>query len=190
MHERWLDQAPLVMTLLRPGVGKENVDAGKRPGRDHVLHDFDRIVLHDAHVSELALADQLEQAPHARRMHFDAEIIVLGMRLRDCRGSLAHAESDLEHRRCAPSKGAFHVERLWREGDCVLRQQLVVRTLLRDRHAALAQHVAANSPAALGAWLIAIGVVHAREARRAYAARAQTTTVRPPCSEWTRWSRW
>src|SRR5256714_5846303 len=34
--ERRLDEAPLVMALLRPGIGKEYVHAVERRGRDHV----------------------------------------------------------------------------------------------------------------------------------------------------------
>src|SRR5947208_10789556 len=38
-----LDEAPLVMALLRPGVGKEQVHAVQRLRGDHLLHHLDRV---------------------------------------------------------------------------------------------------------------------------------------------------
>ena len=49
-NERRLQQAAFVVPLLRPRIGEEYVDAGERGRHQHVLHDLDCIVLHDAQV--------------------------------------------------------------------------------------------------------------------------------------------
>ena len=99
-----LDQAALVVAFFRPGIGKEDMDAGERRRRDHVAQHFDRVVLNHAQVAQAAFGDLLAQAADARRMDFDAEVIVVGMRLRDLRGGLAHAEADFEDFRRAPAE--------------------------------------------------------------------------------------
>ena len=71
-----------MVALLRPRVGEEDVDAGKRGRRNHRRHDFDGVVLHHAHVGEAALGDPLEQAAHARRVHVDGEEVDVGPRQR------------------------------------------------------------------------------------------------------------
>ena len=60
---------------------------------------------------EAVLVDLLEQAAHAGRMHFEREIVVLGMRRGDRRGGLAHAETDLQDARRAPAENRLEIER-------------------------------------------------------------------------------
>ena len=55
--------------------------------------------------------DLLQQAAHAGGVHFDAQVVVLGVRLRDRGGGLAHAEADLEDRRGAAPEGRREIER-------------------------------------------------------------------------------
>ena len=112
--------------------------------RNHVVQDFDGVVLDDAHVGEVLLAYGFEQAADAGRMHLDAEVIVAGMLRRDDRGRLAHAETDFKHLRRKAAKDAVKVDDLRRVRDAELRQKSVVRTLLRVRNASLAQYKAAD----------------------------------------------
>ena len=62
VHERGLQQPPLVMALLRPRVRKEDVDAGERRRRNHVRDDLDRVVPDDAHVGQRQRIDLLQAA--------------------------------------------------------------------------------------------------------------------------------
>jgi hypothetical protein len=55
-----------------------------------------------------------QQMPHARPMHFDAEVVALGMRLREIRQVLAIAEADLERARRVASEQRGEVQRHWR----------------------------------------------------------------------------
>ena len=45
LREGGLQEAPLVVALLGPGVRKEHVDAGQAPRREHLADDFDSVVL-------------------------------------------------------------------------------------------------------------------------------------------------
>ena len=52
-------EAALVVTGLTPGIGKEDVDAGQRSVRNHVAHDFHRVMAADAHVREPLFLEKL-----------------------------------------------------------------------------------------------------------------------------------
>src|SRR6266545_2738320 len=139
-----LDQAPLVMALLRPGIWKENMHAVERGRGDHVAQHFDRVVLDDAHVLETQVGDALQQTPHARGMHFDSEIIVLRVLLGDVRRGLAHAEADLEDLGRRAAEHADEVKRGGGEGYAVYGQQIGVGAALGFRDAPLAQYETSN----------------------------------------------
>src|SRR5439155_369876 len=109
-NEPRLDEAPLVMALLRPGVGKEYVHAVQSVRGDHVLHHLDRVVLDDAQVREMQIGDAFQETADAGRMDFDSEIVVLGMFLRDRRGGLAHPETDFEDPGCRAAEQAGEVQ--------------------------------------------------------------------------------
>src|SRR5271169_1732811 len=85
------------MPFLRPGIGKEDMDACQRRLRDHLRHDFGRIVLNNTDVGEPALVDQLEQTADARCVNLDGEKVALGHRLGDGRRRLTHPEADFEN---------------------------------------------------------------------------------------------
>ena len=85
--------------------------AGERARRDHLLQHVDGIVLDQAQVREAAFADLLEQRADAGRVHFDADEVGAGQRLRDRRGRVAHAEADLEHLRRVAAERGGEVER-------------------------------------------------------------------------------
>src|SRR5256885_10806412 len=142
--ERRVNEAPLVMALLRAGVGKEYVHAVQRVRSDHVLYHLDRVVLDDAQVLEMQLGDAFQQAADARGMDLDSEIVVLGMFPRDRRGGLAHAETDFEDPRRRAAEHAVQVERDRREGYAVDGQQLGVGAALGSGNAALAQDEASD----------------------------------------------
>ena len=133
-----------MMTLLRPRIREEDLDAGQRCRRNHRGDDFDGIVPYHAHVGEAEFAHPLQQAADARRVHLDAEEVVVRPRLRDRGGRLAHAESDLEHARRTPAEHAIEVDRGRRERDPERGQQRVEGAPLRRRHPPLAQHEAAH----------------------------------------------
>ena len=112
LYKPRLDQPALVMALLRPRVGEKNVNPREALGPNHLLHHIDSIVLDDADVGELLLFDQLEQAAHTGRMHFDAEIVVVRISLCDRRGRFAHSAPDLQDRRSHAAEGHVEIERL------------------------------------------------------------------------------
>ena len=142
VHEWRLQQAALVVPLLRPGIGKKDVDAREGLHRNHLRNDLGRIVLDDAHVGDPALVDQLEQAAYARSVHLHGKEVVLGHRLRDGGCRLAHAEADLQDPRGLAAEDEIEIERRRREGNAETRQQRFARALLRRRESALAQHEA------------------------------------------------
>ena len=101
-----------MMALLGPGVGKKYMDAGQAGRRDHVRDNVHRVVLDDADIGQSLRFDQPQQSADTRRMHFDAEVVVLRMVGRDPRSGFPHAETDFEKLRCAAGEGGVEVE--WR----------------------------------------------------------------------------
>src|SRR3989338_1178776 len=71
-------------------------------------------------------------------MHLQCEVIVLGMRQRDGRGAVTHAETDFQDLRRRASEGLIQIERLRGVGDAEMRQQNFHRALLRGRDTTLA----------------------------------------------------
>jgi hypothetical protein len=132
------------MALLRPGIGKEEMDRRERPVLDHALEHFHRVMADDAQVDELARLDAIEQATHAGPVDLDRDEIRLGMRRRNCRRRLAHARADFEYQRGI----ARGTQRRVGKHDAIFRQQRFERALLRRRDAPLAQDKAANWPTA------------------------------------------
>jgi hypothetical protein len=55
------------MPLLRPGIGKEDVEGGEGSVRYHALEDLEGVVLHDADVGKTPLLDLAEEAPTPAR---------------------------------------------------------------------------------------------------------------------------
>src|SRR6266581_556206 len=92
----------------------------------------------------MQIGDAFQEAAHAGGMHLDAEIVVLGMFLRDRRGGLAHAETDFEGLGRRAAEQAVQIERNGREGYSVYGQQLGVGAELGFRNAPLAQDETSN----------------------------------------------
>ena len=139
-----LQQTALVMTFLRPGVGKEHVYAVQAARRNHRSHDFDCIVLDDANVLQMFLADLLEQTAHARRMDLYTEEVRLRLSRGDVCGRFPHAESDFEDGRLATREHGFEIEHAGRVRYAECRQQRIQRELLRARDASLTADEAAD----------------------------------------------
>ncbi|CAN0619038.1 protein of unknown function [Burkholderia multivorans] len=145
--ERRLDQPALVMARLVPRIGEEDVHAVEALRREHVLDHFDRVVLDDADVREILLADQLQQRADARLVHFDAEEVVAGTVRGDFRGRRTHAEADFEDARRLAAEHRMPVGRFGRVGHDEARAEIVERAALAGRHAAGAGDEAADAAA-------------------------------------------
>ncbi len=65
-HELPFEDTPLVVSLLRPGVREQEIDAGQAGRREALFHDLDGIVTADAQVGESAPFDFEQQMSHAR----------------------------------------------------------------------------------------------------------------------------
>ena len=143
--DEWpLHQAALVVALLGPGVGKVDMHAGQRAFGDHVTQHLHRVVLDDAQIGDAALLDQLAQAADARRMHLDTKEVLVRPGLGDDCGRLPHAETDLDDVRRLPPEYRIQVDGLRPVRDTHLRHHLVEETMLRIRHAPLAEHKTAD----------------------------------------------
>src|SRR5574343_943797 len=64
LHKGALDQTALVVAALVPGIRKEDVHTVQAVLAQHVVHDFDRVVLHDADIANVFFAAALEQRAH------------------------------------------------------------------------------------------------------------------------------
>ena len=75
--QRRLDQAAFVVLGLVPGVRKKDVRAVQAGQWQHVVNDFDRVMLQDADVGKRLLGDALEQRAHPGGVHFTTQKIIL-----------------------------------------------------------------------------------------------------------------
>ncbi len=112
--------------------------------RDHVAHDLDRVVMHDADVGQLRFLDALEQRADAGGEHLDAEEVDVRPRLRDRRGGLAHAEADLEHGRRAAAEDGWRSRAGAAVRNAERREPLLERAPLALRDVAAAHREAAD----------------------------------------------
>ena len=71
-QEAWLDDAPFVMTLFRPRVGKVEIDARQTPARDLVLEHLDRVVRDEPEIGHAGFVRGNQAMPHARVVNLDA----------------------------------------------------------------------------------------------------------------------
>jgi len=140
VHERALKETPLMMSLLRPGIGEENVCAGKGSRREHVQDDFDGVVLDDADVGKTLLLDELEQSADAGTVDFDREKIIIGTRFRDRCRRLTHAKAYFEDLGRRAAEDAVKIDRGSGKRNAEARQKRFVRALLSRGEAPLTQH--------------------------------------------------
>lgn len=145
VNQAGMDQAPLVVPFFRPGIGEINMRPGQRAIWNHVLQNFNRIVLDDANVVQFMFADLLEQTPHPRGMHLDPQVVILRMGGRDFRRSLTHAKTDFQNARGDTAKYLVKVNRSRTIGQNKMRSQFSERLLLAAAHASLTQDKASHS---------------------------------------------
>ena len=91
-----LDQAPLVVSLLVPGVRKENVHAIQALQRQHLVDHLDGVVGDDPDVGEALLADAFEQGADTGVMHFATDKVFLWHQGGNVRGGFTHAKTDFK----------------------------------------------------------------------------------------------
>ena len=144
-HQRRLDQPALVVALLVPGIGEEDMHAGQAGGRHHVFQHFDGVVLHDADVGELLVLDPLDESADPRVVHFAAEEVGAGQGRRDLRRRLAHAEADLHYGGRLPSEHGREIELLVPERQDHAGAVFGERAGLSGRDPPGAQHEAADA---------------------------------------------
>ncbi len=144
MNESRLQQAAFVMAFLWPRIWKEHMDAVQAAERDHVAHDFNGVVLDDAHILELKIGNLPEQTADARRVHFNANEVGLRLLRCDLRGGFSHAEADFKNSWRVAAKHGVEIDQVARIRNAVNRQQRLAGEALRAGHAALAENEAAN----------------------------------------------
>src|SRR6267378_3316167 len=144
VDERTLDQTPLVVALLRPGIRKQHQDLVHAVRGDLPLEDLDRVVTDDAHVREPPLLEPEQQPADPGAMDLDTQEIPPGMRGRERQQVLAVAEADLDGARGVAPEQRLGLEPLGPERDAVLRPQRAQCTLLRRRDPAAAGHEGAD----------------------------------------------
>src|SRR5207302_8138741 len=120
-----LHQAALVMPLLRPGIGEEQMNRGERAVGNHAREHLQRVVPDDAYVGESVGGNALEQAADARTVYLDGDEIGLGGRPGDRRGGLAHSRADLQHQGCDATEKRTRIDRLILKFKSVLREKLL-----------------------------------------------------------------
>ena len=113
--------------------------------RQHVVDDFDRIVLHDADVGQALLVDPFQQRADAGRVHFAAEEISLRHQRGDVRGGFAHAETNFQNRRRGAAENHLEIDRRARVGKQKKRAEICKSLRLADRSAAGAAHETTNA---------------------------------------------
>ncbi len=84
------------MAFLVPGIRKQDDDLGQTLRCNLVCQNFDGIVADDFCIAQLPVFEAQHQAAHARTMHFDAQVVALGVRGRLVGEVVAVAEADLE----------------------------------------------------------------------------------------------
>src|SRR5690606_39448237 len=101
--------------------------------------------------SDLAavLGQRVEQAPHAGRVHLDADVVARGVAGGGMAKRLAVAEADLEDARGAAPEHRVEVARRAAVVEAEPRPQRIEGALLGGREAALPEHEAAHAAAAV-----------------------------------------
>ncbi len=145
-YKRRLQQPPLVVAHLRPGIGKKDVRPSERPRHKHVTQYFNGVVLNDTLIVQAFLGDQLAQVADTRRVDFDAEIVVFRVQGGNRCRSLAHAKTDFENARCHTSEQRIEIEACRRVRNANLGHHLLMIALLGIRHPPLTANEAANMP--------------------------------------------
>jgi hypothetical protein len=145
-RELGLHHAALVVALLRPGIGKKEMDCGERAVWDHVLEHVQGVVTNDFHVRQTCRGDAVEKASYTGAVHLDREKVRIRSRLGDLQRRFAHAGADFQDERRDPTENLGRFYRLFGKGESVLRKEFFESPLLRRGGPALAQDIAADRP--------------------------------------------
>ena len=127
------DDAPLVMPSLAPGIGKEDVHAGKGCVGDHVLDDVNGVVAGDPHIGEALFVKELGKSADARCKHFAAEKVHFGVCFGDRRRRLAHSAADFKNYGGGAAKQRREVKELLLIPHLIFREQFIQGAGLRLR---------------------------------------------------------
>ena len=148
--ERRLDEAPLVVALLGPGIGEQDQELVEEAARDLLLEHLDRVVADEAHVAERRLLQPEQQPADTRAVHLDADEVALRVRRGERQQVLAVAEADLQGARRLAAEQGPGAERLRRELHPVFRPQLPECAFLGLGDAPGAGHEGADGAGMLG----------------------------------------
>jgi len=144
IEEACLHDAALVMALLRPGVGKVEIDALQAGLGNLFLEDLDRVVGNESQIRNPGVVRLDQAVPYSGVMNLDAYKV----RLRGCSGlcdqRVAIAKPDFENDGSLATKQPREIEGFGAEVEPAFGPQLVERTLLRCRQPARATHKTAD----------------------------------------------
>ena len=123
-NQRGLNQAAFVVLFLVPRVGEENmhaVQAGHVACGQHVINDFNRVVLQDADVAQALLVNAFEQRAYAGRVDLAAQEVFARHHAGNVRCGLTHAKADFQNGGCCAveddckihQRGAVGQQELW-----------------------------------------------------------------------------
>lgn len=144
--ESRLNEATLVVALLRPGVRKKHVNTGQRFRRDHLAHHFDGVMLDDPDVGKGQLVDLFHEGAHPGGVDFHPQKVDFrGLGGNYCR-CLPHSEADFENSWSVSAENGRKIEDISRKRYAEPRHERFVGTLLTGRKAPLPKHKTANWP--------------------------------------------
>src|SRR5690606_32299921 len=164
VHEGRLEQPPLVVSLLVPGVGEVDAHLIQRAGRDLLAQHLDRVMLVDTQVAQAGGRGGVEQPADAGAMHLDADEIARRLVLAGVQQLLAVAEADLDHARGLAAEHGVEITWLAAVVQAVGGPVQFEGALLGFGLPALAQDEAADRavPGEVLAGVLVAGVAHVR----------------------------
>ena len=142
LQKTGLEESALVMLLLRPRVGKEDMDPLEASFGDHLPGDLLGISFDDPYISEAPFVDYTQEISNPRFEDLDSEIIDIGSILGDPGGCRPVAETDLEDHRIPVSEKDGEIEGRVRNGCTVDFPEVMVSPLLPLAHSPAANYVA------------------------------------------------
>ncbi len=132
--ERRLNQSPLVMSLLRPGIGKKHENFIETRRRQMALKYFHGVMADHPDIPQRKLLQAEQNPTDARTMDLDAQKIPLRVRCSECEQVLAIAEPDLDGTGGRPTEHLVEIDQPVRL-NAVFGPQRLERSLLRRGNA-------------------------------------------------------
>ena len=143
--KRRLNDTALIMTRFVPRVREKQLHHAQGVIRNHGMQHFHRIVAHDAQVLHALFFGGRQTGADARRMHFNAEEILLRLLFRHRHQRRPHTKTNLQRDRRFTAKQGGEIERRFVEFNAHHRPNSVQRVLLTFGQAALTTDEAANT---------------------------------------------